>query len=195
MKLKICGIRTIEDVECVNQAGVDYAGFVLTPHRLQISVEEARVLKTKLNADIKTVGVFLDDSPKYINNIIAKGIVDMVQFHGKTEFKTTCPSIRAFMVQTESDIKPTFCDFVLFDAFKKGVRGATGGKFNWRLVEGYSDKPFFIAGGITAENVREAIKLKPYCIDICSGAEENGQKSLKKIVEIKQIMNEMRGDK
>jgi phosphoribosylanthranilate isomerase len=184
MKLKICGLKTLWDIEFVNQANIDYAGFVFTQHRQQISVETAQILKSALDPGIKAVGVFIDESYDYIKSIVDKGIIDLVQFHGDREYEMPCPTIKAFRMRTSADIKPTNCDFALFDSFRKGTRGSTGGMFNWRLINGYREKPFFLAGGIDITNIRAAMELNPYCIDISSGVEENGEKSLKKIMEV-----------
>jgi len=184
MKLKICGLKTLRDIDCVNKADVDFAGFVFTPHRQRISVETARILKSALSPKIKTVGVFIGEPYDYIKSIVDEGIVDMVQFHGELEYEMGCPAIKAFLIRTVDDIKRTDCDFVLFDTFRKGTRGSTGGMFDWRLIEGYREKPFFLAGGIDMTNIKKAMGLNPYCIDISSGVEENGEKSLKKIMEV-----------
>jgi len=184
MKLKICGLKTLHDIDCVNEAGVDYAGFVFTPHHQQISVETARALKAALNPEIKSVGVFIDESYDFIKSIVDEGIIDIVQFHGGCEYEMPCATIKAFRIRTAADIKPTDCDFVLFDSYKKGTRGSTGGMFNWRLLDGYHGKPFFLAGGIDITNIRAAMELNPYCIDISSGVEENGKKSLEKTMEV-----------
>ena len=184
MKLKICGLKTLQDIDCVNKAEVDYAGFVFTPHRQQISVETARALKTALDPKIKSVGVFIGEPYGFIKSIVDEGIIDMAQFHGGHEYKMSCPTIKAFRIRTAADIKPTDCNYVLFDSYKRGTRGSTGGMFNWRLIDGYHEKPFFLAGGIGIDNIRAAMELNPYCIDISSGVEENGEKSLKKIMEV-----------
>jgi len=194
IRLKICGLRTPQDIEFVNRAEVDYAGFVFTPHRQQIDIETARALKSDLNPQIKSVGVFVNESDEFIKKIVDEGIVDMVQFHGDQEYEMPCPTIRAFRMQSANDIKPTGCDFVLFDTFKKGVRGSTGGVFNWRLIENYHEKPFFLAGGIDISNIKKAMELNPFCIDISSGVEENGEKSLKKIMEVAYECKNQKGE-
>jgi len=184
MRIKICGLKTLQDIEFVNKAKVDYAGFVFTPHRQQISIETARMLKSALDPEIKTVGVFIGESYDFIKSIVDEGVIDLVQFHGDQEYKIPCPTIKAFRMRTQEEIKPTNCDFVLFDSFRKGTRGSTGGMFDWRLIKSYNEKPFFLAGGIDITNVRKAMELNPYCIDISSGVEENGVKSLKRIMEV-----------
>ena len=184
MKLKICGLRTLQDIGFVNQAEIDYAGFVFTQHRQQISIETARILKNALSPHIKSVGVFVDEPYEFIKGIVDEGIIDMVQFHGGCEYKVPCPTIRAFRIRSAEDISATGCDFVLFDSFQEGTRGSTGGMFNWRLINDYCEKPFFIAGGINISNIKKAMERNPFCIDISSGVEENGEKSLKRIMEV-----------
>jgi phosphoribosylanthranilate isomerase len=201
MKLKICGLMSVEDVECVNRAGVDYAGFVFTPHRQQISVEVARVLKASLNPEIKAVGVFVNEPFEVVQALVAEGVIDVVQFHGDVEYALPCPTIRAFRMRSESDIRPTNCDFVLFDSFGGGGGsvGSTGKTFDWRLTDSYrasppdSRRPFFLAGGIDASNIRAAMSLNPYCIDISSGVEEGGKKSAAKVTEIANIVKYCKG--
>jgi phosphoribosylanthranilate isomerase len=184
MKLKICGIKTLHDVDYVNKAGIDYAGFVFAHSRNQISVETARTLKAALNSEIKVVGVFVDESYEFIRKLVDEGIIDLVQFHGGFEYEMPCQTIRAFRMRTLEDIKTTACDFVLFDSYSKVAYGSTGERFDWQIIKGYTEKPFFLAGGIGITNIQQAVELNPYCIDVSSGAEENGQKSFKKIVEL-----------
>jgi phosphoribosylanthranilate isomerase len=130
--------------------------------------------------------VFVEEDYAFIKRAVDEKIIDIVQFHGDFEYEMPCETIRAFRIRSAADIKPTNCDFVLFDSFKEGVSGSSGTTFDWRIIDGYNDKkPFFLAGGINLSNIKEAIKYNPYCIDISSGAEdENGRKSLKKITEI-----------
>ena len=188
MKLKICGLKTLQDIDYVNQAVIDYAGFVFASSHQQINAETAKTLKSALSPSIKAVGVFVDESFEFIKSLVDEDIIDLVQFHGDFEYEMPCQTIRAFRMRTTEDIKPTRCDFVLFDSHRDGARGSTGGKFDWRLIQGYDAKPFFLAGGINAANIKQAMELNPYCIDISSGAEENGKKSLKKIMEIKEAV-------
>jgi phosphoribosylanthranilate isomerase len=187
MKLKICGLMTLHDIDCVNAACVDYAGFVFTPHRQRISVDTARLLKRALNPAIKTVGVFTDESREFVESIVAAGLADAVQFHGAVEYPLSCPTFRGMRIRTAADIIATDCDCVVFDAFGSEA-GSTGGVFDWRLVADYSEKPFFLAGGINITNIEQAVRLNPYGIDISSGVEVGGAKSLEKIMEIATVI-------
>jgi len=196
MRIKICGLRTLRDVCHVNRAGVDFAGFVLTPHRLATDLDTAKRLKAALDPNIKAVGVFMNEPEEFVRRFVDDGIIDMVQFHGDVEYRMPCPTIRAFRMRTADDIGSTDCDFVLFDSFKEGECGSSGVAFDWRILDAYrkteSRKPFFLAGGINAGNIREAMGLDPYCIDISSGVEEDGEKSLGKITE---AVNECRKER
>ena len=189
MKLKICGLMTLQDIQAVNAvSGVDYAGFVFTRHRQQISINMARTLKNELNPNIKTIGVFVDEPQDYVQLAVDELSLDMVQFHGRKEYALNIPTVKAMLMQSKDDIKPTWCDFVLFDTFRDGTRGSTGGMFDWRLIEDYAanpaEKPFFLAGGINITNIHDAMKFNPYCIDVSSGVEINGIKCYNKIKEL-----------
>jgi len=193
MKLKICGIKRLQDIEYLNRAKVDFAGFVFAPSRQQITPEFARELKSALDPNIKTVGVFVNESREFIKKLVDERIIDVVQFHGSDEFAIDCPTIRAFRIRSKADILPTNCDFALFDAYKEGVAGGAGITFDWNAIADYAldsnSKLFFLAGGINIGNLRRAMELKPYAIDISSGAEdETGQKSLEKILELKEVL-------
>jgi phosphoribosylanthranilate isomerase len=174
----------LQDVDYVNRAGVDYAGFVFAVSCQQIDFETAKMLRDALDPSIKSVGVFVGESYEFIKSVVDEEIVDLVQFHGDFEYDLPCPTIRAFRLQKIEDIKPTKCDFVLFDSYAADALGSTGGMFDWQLIENYSGKPFFLAGGINITNIGRAMTLNPYCIDISSGVEENGKKSFRKIMEV-----------
>jgi len=186
MKLKICGLTTIEDIECVNAASVDYAGFVFAKgHRQELTVETAKKFRAVLSPNILAVGVFIDEPKEFIEKLIEHNIINAVQFHGKNEFKLTVPTMRGIVIKTKEDIKPTNCDYVIFDSHWNGAVGSSGGSFDWRLIENYKQKPFFLAGGINITNIEKALSFKPHGIDISSGVETDGKKNLTKILEIK----------
>jgi phosphoribosylanthranilate isomerase len=184
MKLKICGLMTLQDVQAVNKCDVDYAGFVFAAHRQQIDIETAKTLKNAMNPAVKTVGVFVNEPLDYIQAVADSGVIDVVQFHGECEYPLKIPAVKAFRIQSQADIKQTECDYVLFDAYSKADAGATGESFDWEIVRNYSGKPFFLAGGINITNIHDAMKFNPYCIDVSSGVEINGIKCYNKIKEL-----------
>ena len=140
MKLKICGFKNLNEIEYANTANIDYAGFVFAPSRQQITFKQAKQLKSALNPKIKAVGVFVNESEEFIKSLVDERIIDVVQFHGDVEFQLNVSTIRAFRMRTADDIIPTNCDFVLFDSYRDGTRGSTGGMFDWRLIENYDNE-------------------------------------------------------
>ena len=194
-KVKICGIKNLQDVQAVNKHKPDFAGFVFYPlSKRYVSFIVARRLKAVLNRHIKTVGVFVNAPVEEIAAAAEMGIIDLVQLHGDegnayiAELKKICklPIIKAVRVQDESDIKRADyydCDYLLFDTYSQFAYGGTGRQFNTQLLKGVKiHKPYFIAGGLNAENVRHAIKgLKPFAADVSGGVETDGGKDAAKI--------------
>lgn len=195
VKVKICGIKNLQDVQAVNKHRPDFAGFVFYPlSKRYVSLIVARRLKAALNRHIKTVGVFVNAPVEEIAAAAELGIIDLVQLHGNegnayiAELKKICklPIIKAVRVQDENDIKRADyydCDYLLFDTYSQSAYGGTGRQFNTQLLKGVKiHKPYFIAGGLNAENVRHAIKgLKPFAADVSGGVETDGGKDAAKI--------------
>ncbi len=195
VKVKICGIKNLQDVQAVNKHKPDFAGFVFYPlSKRYVSLIVARRLKAALNRHIKTVGVFVNAPVEEIAAAAEMGIIDLVQLHGDegntyiAELKKICklPIIKAVRVQDENDIKRADyydCDYLLFDTYSQSAYGGTGRQFNTQLLKGVKiHKPYFIAGGLNAENVRHAIKgLKPFAADVSGGVETDGGKDAAKM--------------
>ena len=195
VKVKICGIKNLQDVQAVNKHKPDFAGFVFYPlSKRYVSLIVARRLKATLNRHIKTVGVFVNAPVEEIAAAAEMGIIDLVQLHGDegnsyiAELKKICklPIIKAVRVQDKSDIKRADyynCDYLLFDTYSQSAYGGTGRQFNTQLLKGVKiHKPYFIAGGLNADNVRRAIKgLKPFAADVSGGVETDGGKDAAKI--------------
>ena len=137
-KIKICGLTRRKDVDAVNIAHPDYAGFIFAKGRKRtIDSVEAAILRESMISDIKTVGVFLDNDIKEIESIYKSGIIDIVQLHGNedewfiTELKSRidAPIIKAVSIRTVQDIidaESIICDYLLLDTYKKGRSGGTG---------------------------------------------------------------------
>ena len=185
-KVKICGLRRKEDIDFVNKLKPDFAGFILTDgFRRSISEETARLLKARLDSSIKAVGVFVDDSAEKINSLVSDGVIDIVQLHGNesADFckKINAPVIKFFRCDdgVEEKIKEYNVDYFLFDS---GT--GTGTAFDWEKIP-KTDKPFFLAGGISAENAGKAVReIKPYAVDASSSVETDGYKDYDKIKEL-----------
>ena len=166
-KIKICGLFREYDIDFVNEAKPDFIGFVFAKSRRQISKETAQKFKSKLDKNILSVGVFVNEDIKKIVEICSGNIIDFVQLHGDEDdnyimqLKKVCNKkiIKAVKVKTAEDIicrRNTIADFLMFD----GGQGE-GKTFDWSLLKNFI-RPFFLAGGINVENVNEALKLKPF---------------------------------
>lgn len=204
VKVKICGIKTLQDVEIVNRQKSDFTGFVFYPlSKRYVSLITARSLKVKLNKKIKSIGVFVNAPPEEIAAAAELGIINMVQLHGDetnayiAELRKICtlPIIKAVRVREEADIKKAAfynCEYFLFDTYSTASYGGTGRQFDTQLLKGVKiNKPYFLAGGLNAGNVRSALKgLKPYAVDVSGGVESGGSKDE---IKIKNFIKQVKG--
>lgn len=187
-KIKICGLQSEDDISYVNELMPDYIGFVfLQGRRRYISPEDAAHLKSLLNPSIQAVGVFVNEPVENVASLLQNGTIQMAQLHGQEDeayarkLKSLCdkPIIKAFIIKSESDIRDALTypsDFLLLD---NGL--GTGEVFDWSLIQNI-ERPFFLAGGLTPENVRDAIFLThPYAVDTSSGVETDQKKDYNKI--------------
>lgn len=201
--VKICGLKRECDIDYVNRYKPDFAGFVFSKSKRQITPQQAERLKAKLNSDIKAVGVFVNEPVEFISDLCNKNIIDIIQLHGdedenyivKLKELSDRPIIKAVRVQSTAQVlsaEKIECDYLLLDAYYENEYGGVGKVFNWNIIPQLK-KPFFLAGGLNSENVATAIKqVKPYCVDLSSGAETDGYKDENKI---KIIIKEVRRTK
>ncbi len=194
-KIKICGLSRECDIDFVNIAMPDYIGFVFAENRRRtISFEQAKNLKSSLNENIKSVGVFLNNDIDFIISIVKGNIIDMVQLHGDEDnkyikilkSKINVPIIKAVRVRDAEDILSADkldVDYILLDTYVKGLYGGTGKVFDWKMIPKIS-RPYFLAGGINSENIKSALNVGAYCLDVSSGVEIDGKKDKEKIIEI-----------
>ena len=184
-KIKICGLFREQDIEFANEAMPDFIGFVFAASRRRISPEIAALYKKRLNSQIATVGVFVNAEISSVMQLYNSSIIDIAQLHGSESedyiniLKKNC-AITVIKAVNIGNNYPENADYLLFDNGK----GGTGKTFDWNLIPKCSKK-FFLAGGINSSNIKEAIKLNPYGIDLSSGIEnEKGEKDREKIMEI-----------
>lgn len=193
-KIKICGLKRQEDIQYVNEALPDYAGFVIQVSfsRRSITAEELYKLRSRLSEKISPVGVFVNAPVELPAKLLREGILDMAQLHGQEDDEyikrlkeeTGRPVMKAFSVSAPEDIQRAFsssADLILLDH----GRGGTGKSFDWNLVKGEKNggRPYFLAGGITPEKIPQAVRrLKPYGIDLSSAVETEGKKDRRKIL-------------
>lgn len=202
-KIKICGLKTENDISYVNQCKPDYVGFVFAKSKRQITQKKATQLRGLLHEDIIPVGVFVNKQAEEVAKLVNMGVIDIAQLHGDEDSNyikllrqklKRGQIIKAVRVQDRADIekaKAINADYILFDAYSPGQYGGTGEAFQWELLKDYG-KPFFLAGGINAENVCQAIKMiSPYAVDVSSSVETDGVKDVKKIMDfVKKVREE-----
>ena len=189
-KIKICGLTRSWDIESVNIEKPDYIGFVFANSRRRVTPTQAMELRSKLAKEIIPVGVFVDETPENILQLVQNGVIEMVQLHGteteeyivKLKELTDVPIIKAISVQHTGDVQKwesTAADYLLLDS----QGGGTGQAFDWSLI-GKTPKPYFLAGGLDANNITNAIsQTTPFAVDVSSGVETDGFKDPKKINE------------
>ena len=195
IRIKICGLMRPEDILYVNRVRADYAGFILAEGRRRtLDRERVKELAADLAPGILKTGVFVNQDPDWIAETVRITGIDAVQLHGSETEKEIlylrklldegpgkqCRIVRAFRVEGPEDIlraEKSSADLVLLD---HGA-GGSGEAFDWSLA-GKAGRPFFLAGGLDAENVQEAIRLlKPWAVDVSSGVESGGKKDPEKI--------------
>ncbi len=183
-KVKICGLTTKDAVEAAVNSGADYIGFVFAKSKRQVGIKQASHLAQFIPKTVQKVGVFVSPTLMELQEAIVKVPLDLVQIHGEfsdEDFeKLDVPSIRAIPVEKTLEEIETKADFLLFDAPLAG----SGKTFDWELLKDENiEKPYFLAGGLTVDNVKQAITFfRPYAVDVSSGVETDGKKDLLKIM-------------
>jgi phosphoribosylanthranilate isomerase len=196
MRIKICGLFRNEDIDYVNEARPDYAGFVFAKSRRQVSTVLAQHLRFRLADEIVPVGVFVNAPVAEVATLYQNGTISIAQLHGGEDegyisrLKKMCPadskrpSIRIIKVINSDDLKngipQTTADYYLVDS-----GAGTGKSFDWRRLNSIKfEKPWFLAGGIDIKNIEQAAALNPFAVDISSGAETDGIKDREKILQL-----------
>ena len=197
-KIKICGLKSENDVKIVNKYGPDYVGFILAPSKRRVNYEVAKKLKALLNPSILAVGVFVNESLEVIGQYAEDKVIDVIQLHGDESLEmikelkqqVSIPVIKAMRIKDEKQLKHLLpfiqevtADYLLFDTYQEGLYGGSGKSFDWKLLE-VVKRSYFLAGGIGLHNIEEACKWKPFAIDVSSGVETNGVKDAIKVSEL-----------
>lgn len=207
-KVKMCGISKVETIPAVVEAKPDCMGLVFAPSKRQVTVDQAKTLVEELhkqytkrynngteqsnNDEIKTVGVFVNETLDNLVSIATEANLDVVQLHGDEDEafiqslkeRTNVEVWKAVQIRSAADAEAwidSSADMLLFDAYHKDERGGTGEVFDWSCLDEF-ERPFMLAGGIDSTNVARAIRtVRPYGIDISSGIETDGVKDNEKI--------------
>lgn len=186
-KIKLCGLSRPCDIETANELKPEYIGFVFAQKsKRYVELEKAVQLKQLLSSDIQAVGVFVDETPEVVAELLNSGVIDVVQLHGREDKAyierlrqhTDKPIIKAFQIKSQQDLtEAEHCtaDYVLLDS-----GAGTGKVFDWTVLKNIR-RPYFLAGGLSPDNAGEAIKLlHPFAVDVSSGIETDNLKDKEK---------------
>jgi phosphoribosylanthranilate isomerase len=182
VRVKICGITRLQDMHAACDAGADALGFVFyekSPRHVTLST--AAGLVRALPPFVQSVGLFVNAGPAFIESVLQAVPLDLLQFHGD-ETAADCqrygrPWIKAVRVNRDTDLLKCAADFdaargLLLDAWVPGVPGGTGERFDWNLIPPALPKPVILSGGLTPDNVAEAVRqVRPWAVDVSSGVE------------------------
>ena len=188
-KIKFCGLKTLDDIRAANEILPEYVGFVFAPKSKRfVTPAQAQKLRAALSEKICAVGVFVDEKISAVAELLNAGIIDAAQLHGSEDDAyiknlralSGKPIIKAFKVHA---VEESAADFILIDA------GAGDGKvFDWSLLKNFR-REYFLAGGLTPENVGDAIKLlNPFAVDVSSGIETDGRKDFFKMTTFAEVV-------
>lgn len=194
-RIKICGLHRPEDVEYANEVKPDWVGFVVNypeSHR-SVTPDELRTLRANLDSGILAAGVFVDQPVDTVAELLKDGTVHVAQLHGDEseeyisnlrEAAPGAPIWKAFVIKTKEDLeraKQSSADLILLDAGR-----GSGDTMDWSVIAEL-DRPYFLAGGLTQENIGQAVeKLHPYGVDISSGVETDRVKDIDKMYAAKE---------
>jgi len=189
--VKICGIRRLEDALVAADAGADLLGFTFAPSRRRIDPEAAReiVREVKRQAEVKAVGVFVNESVSEMNRIARLCELDLVQLSGNDPDDTVAaldvPAIQVLHIgvgETAAALgrraARSDAQILLLDTARDGAYGGTGQTFAWEVSLGLCrQRPVLLAGGLNAGNVNQATRTAhPWGVDVSSGVERDGWK-------------------
>ena len=183
MKVKICGITNRRDASAAVDLGVDTLGFIFAKSPRQIDPGKARTIINSLPPFLKTMGVFVNEAPSKVRDIVEFCGLDLIQFHGD-ESPDLCSefmprAVKAFQLKDASSLEQMESYYgkvraLLFDTYTKDKRGGTGKTFDWGLaIKGKKlGMPVILSGGLSPSNIVEAIStVNPYAVDVNSGIE------------------------
>ena len=188
-KIKICGLTRLEDIEAANALLPDYIGFVFWERsKRNLTKEQARDLKSSLDSRIKAVGVFVDAEIDFIADLVSCGIIDVAQLHGSEDEEYIlqlrerlggAEIIKAFninKIESFDEAEKSSADHIMIDSGK-----GSGITFDWSKLERLK-RPYFLAGGLSTENISEVLEnIKPFAVDVSSGVETDGLKDRAKM--------------
>lgn len=199
-RVKICGIRRLEDALIAAGQGADAIGLVFyEPSPRAVDIDTARVIANQVPAFVTVVGLFVNPTVQQVEDVLAKVPLDLLQFHGD-ESPDFCQQfgrrwIKAIRVQGQEDIEEAFECYhqssgLLVDAYDPRQYGGTGKSFDWRKIPDDRPLPLILAGGLNSGNVARAVtEVKPWAVDVSGGVES--RKGVKDAARIIEFLNEV----
>ncbi|WP_455208531.1 phosphoribosylanthranilate isomerase [Kaarinaea lacus] len=192
-RVKICGITRAQDAIKAVEFGADAIGLVFYDKSPRaVTIDDARVIIQKIPPFVSVVGLFVDPSPKDVAAVLHRVSLDLLQFHGN-ELPSECsaygkPYIKAITMRDGVDIAAQVNRYatargILLDTYDPKLPGGTGRVFDWSTIPKGLSKPIILAGGLTPENVWQAItKVRPFAVDVSGGVEaDKGIKDVEKM--------------
>ena len=200
VRSKICGITRVEDALAAAEAGADAIGLVFYPKSPRaVSIAQARAIISALPPFITTVGLFVNASRCELNETLDAVPLDVLQFHGD-ETPADCegfhrPWYKALRVKPGEDIRLQVDRYggasaILLDTFVAGTPGGTGEVFDWSLIPADLSKPLILAGGLTCQNIQQALsEVRPFAVDVSGGVElSKGVKDVESVREFVRLV-------
>ena len=196
-RAKICGITRLEDALAAVEYGADAIGLVFyKPSPRYVSIEQAAAISAALPPFVSVVALFVDPTQGEVNAVLSRVRIDVLQFHGE-ESEVECaqyslPYLKVIRVKTDTNLIQYAQAYgtakaLLLDTYSEHAVGGTGQVFDWSLIPNNLPVPIILAGGLTPENVNEAVKqVKPYAVDVSGGVETS--KGIKNSVKIAAFM-------
>ncbi|WP_193074186.1 phosphoribosylanthranilate isomerase [Pseudomonas sp. FME51] len=200
-RIKICGITRVEDALAAAQAGADAIGLVFhAASPRAVSIDQARAIAQALPPFVTVVGLFVDASETAIHAVLEQVPLDLLQFHGD-EPDSFCqrfarPYLKAVRVRPGDDLNALAANWpgasgILLDSYKPGVPGGTGETFDWSMIPSQRSWTLVLAGGLQADNVRQAIDMTaPWAVDVSGGVE--AAKGIKDVDKINAFIHEVK---
>jgi phosphoribosylanthranilate isomerase len=182
-RIKFCGMTRVDDAIGAVALGVDAIGVVMTERSKRFAgIERAREIRAALPPLVSMVLLFMDDQPGFIAEAVAAVQPDLLQFHGSEPAQDCAryrvPYLKAVAMADRVDLPllhlhPQAAGFLL-DGHASGEQGGSGKVFDWSTATGFGERPIFLAGGLTADNVGAAIRaVHPFAVDVSSGIESS----------------------
>jgi phosphoribosylanthranilate isomerase len=182
LHIKICGITSTADAQAAVSAGADAIGLVFyAPSPRAVGIPQAREIALGIGAFTLVTGLFVDADPAFVQSVMAQVPLNLLQFHGN-ETREYCesfqrPYMKALRMKPELDVHTAIAAYptasaILLDAYRPGTPGGTGETFDWGRVPQSSSRPLVLAGGLTPENIADAVRsTRVYGVDVSGGVE------------------------